>query len=104
MKTVLSSTGVPLGMFPSQEYGCYEDLALESGDLVVLFTDGISEAEDSTGSVFGAENALRVIRAHRHEPAEQLVQCLCRTVHDFVGAAPQQDDITVVVCKRGSPA
>ena len=104
VKTVLSSTGVPLGMFPSQEYGCYEDLALEPGDLVVLFTDGISEAEDSTGSVFGAENALRVIRAHRHEPAEQIVQCLCRTVHDFVGAAPQQDDITVVVCKRGSPA
>jgi len=104
VKTVLSSTGVPLGMFPGQQYGCTEDLTLELGDLVVLFTDGISEAEDSTGHVFGAENALRVIRAHRHEPAEEIVQCLCRTVHDFVGAAPQQDDITVVVCKGGSPA
>ena len=102
VKTVLSSTGVPLGMFPSQQYGCREDLTLESGDLVVLFTDGISEAEDGAGNVFGAENALRAIRAHRHEPAEQIVQCLCRTVHDFVGAAPQQDDITVVVCKGGS--
>jgi len=104
VKTVLGSTGVPLGIFPSQQYGCIEDLTLEVGGLVVLFTDGISEAQDSTGHVFGIENALSVIRAHRHEPAEHIVQCLCRTVHDFVGSAPQQDDITVVVCKGGSPA
>jgi len=69
----------------------------------VLFTDGITEAEDSTGSVFGVENALRVIREHRHEPAERIVQSLCRAVHDFVGAAAQQDDITVVVCKAARP-
>jgi PAS domain S-box-containing protein len=102
MKTVLARTGVPLGMFPGQKYGCRENLTLETGDLVVLFTDGISEAEDGTGGIFGAENALSVIRAHCHEPAEQIVQHLCQAVHAFVGSAPQQDDITVVVCRRGS--
>jgi sigma-B regulation protein RsbU (phosphoserine phosphatase) len=91
-------------MFPSQKYGCHENLALEPGDLVVLFTDGISEAEDDAGNVFGIEKALSVIQTHCHEPAEQIVRCLCRAVRDFVGAAPQQDDITVVVCRCGSPA
>jgi len=104
VKNVLSSTGTPLGMFPSQKYGCHENLTLEPGDLVVMFTDGISEAEDDAGNVFGIENALSVIRAHRHEPAAQIVQCLCRAVRDFVGAAPQHDDMTLVVCKGGSPA
>lgn len=102
VKAVLDSTGVPLGMFPEQEYGCREDLTLEPGELVVLFTDGISEAQDEEGRVFGIESALGTIRAHRHEPAGQIVQTLCKTVHDFVGAAAQQDDITVVVCKGGS--
>ena len=99
VKAVLGSTGLPLGAFPNETYECIEDLALEPGDLVVLVTDGIPEAEDSDGNYFGMENALNVIRAHRHETAEQIVQHLHQATRKFVGEASQQDDITVVVCK-----
>ena len=102
VKTVLSSTGVPLGMFPGQTYGSSDGLGLEPGELVVLFTDGIPEAENPAGDLFGVENALEVIRASRHESAEEIVQGLCRAARGFVDGAPQQDDITVVVCK-GEP-
>jgi PAS domain S-box-containing protein len=101
VKTVLDSTGRPLGLFPGQTYECRENLLLEAGELVVLFTDGVPEAEDASGRTFGVENALSVIRAHYHESAERIVQSLCDAVRDFVGPVPQQDDITVVVCKVG---
>jgi sigma-B regulation protein RsbU (phosphoserine phosphatase) len=104
VKTVLDSTGRPLGLFPGQTYECRENLQLEAGELVVLFTDGVPEAEDASGRTFGVENALSVIRAHYHESAERIVQSLCDAVRDFVGPVPQQDDITVVVCKVGSRA
>jgi sigma-B regulation protein RsbU (phosphoserine phosphatase) len=102
VKAVLGSTGLPLGMFPNGRYECSGSVALEPGDLVVLLTDGISEAEDGTGNFFGTENALNVIRAHSHEPAEQIVEHLYRAARDFAGEALPQDDITVVVCKVGS--
>jgi len=104
VKTVLCSTGVPLGAFANQKYGCSEGVTIESGDVVVLFTDGIPEVEDGTGNFLGTENVLNVIRAHNHEPAERIVQHLYRAARDFAGGDPQQDDITVVVCRALSRA
>jgi sigma-B regulation protein RsbU (phosphoserine phosphatase) len=101
LKLVLDSTGIPLGIFGSTAYACNLSIALEPGDMVVLLTDGITEAEDPSGDFFGAERALQIVRDRRHEPAQRIVQDLYQATRDFAQNPTQADDVTVVVFKVG---
>jgi PAS domain S-box-containing protein len=100
VKAVLASNGPPLGMYPDREYGCSEETITEPGDLLVLLTDGITESQDSSERFFGVEGALDVIRAHQGEPTEQLLHHVFRAARDFAGPQPQEDDMTIVLCRR----
>jgi PAS domain S-box-containing protein len=75
------------------------DPGVIAGDLFVLLTDGITEAESPDGTTFGAERALEVVRAHRHQPARGIVGHLRQAILAFSGGAPARDDLTVVVGK-----
>jgi PAS domain S-box-containing protein len=101
LKLVLEATGIPLGMIGSATYSCNLSIGLEPGDMVVLLTDGITEAEDPSGDFFGAERALRIVRDHRHEPAQRIVQRLYQATRDFAQNPTQADDVTAVVFKIG---
>ena len=99
IKATLYGTGPPLGMFPESDYGTVESLAIDPGDMLVLLTDGITESEAADGTPFGTGRTLEVIRAHLHEPAEQITHHVYRSVRDFAKETTQHDDITIVVCK-----
>jgi sigma-B regulation protein RsbU (phosphoserine phosphatase) len=99
IKATLPSTSRPLGLFDEIGSVTGEKLTLEAGDLLVLLTDGVTEAEAPDGRIFGAEGALRVIATHRVEPASEIVQRLRETVRDFSGQTTQPDDVTTVICK-----
>jgi sigma-B regulation protein RsbU (phosphoserine phosphatase) len=101
LKLVLESTGIPLGIIGSATYDSHLGIALEPGDLVVLLTDGITEAEHPSGDFFGAERALEIVRDRRHEPAREIVQHLYQATRDFAQNPIQADDVTVVVFKVG---
>jgi len=96
---VLESTGVPLGLFADARCGSSVGVDLRAGDLFVLLTDGITEAESPDGTEFGAERALEVVRAHRGEPARAIVRHLREAVLAFADGVPPRDDLTVVVGK-----
>jgi sigma-B regulation protein RsbU (phosphoserine phosphatase) len=104
-KCELPSTGIPLGMFAETTYETAPTTPLEEDDLVVFFTDGVTEAENGDGTHFGAARALDVIRSAWREPAAKIVHRVYRAVRDFGGRRPQDDDITAVVCRvaRGEP-
>ena len=104
LKLVLESTGIPLGIIGSATYDSHLGIALEPGDLVVLLTDGITEAEDPSGDFFGAERALEIVRDRRHESAREIVQHLYQATRDFAQNPIQADDVTVVVFKVGPAA
>jgi sigma-B regulation protein RsbU (phosphoserine phosphatase) len=72
---------------------------LRAGDLFVLLTDGITEAESPAGTAFEAERALEVIRAHREEPARVIVRHLWEAILAFADGVPARDDLTVVIGK-----
>ena len=80
--------------------------ALSPGDLCVLFTDGIIEAPapDQGPEVeeYGIERLTEVVREHRLESAEEIVQAVFSAVEDFCGTEELNDDRTVVVIKRDS--
>jgi serine phosphatase RsbU (regulator of sigma subunit) len=99
LKARLYSTGFLLGLQPDAEFTVEPPVALETGDLVLLLTDGVIEAESAAGKRFGIARALDVVRSVREKDANQIVEEIIRAVGEFVGDQPQADDITAVVVK-----
>ncbi|MCG6535680.1 MAG: SpoIIE family protein phosphatase, partial [Syntrophales bacterium LBB04] len=99
LKTSLKSTGVPLGLFEGAPFapGCPVDL--QSGDLLVLLTDGILEAESPEGVEFGEERTLAVIRENRERKASEIIDRLHQAVMDYANCADPADDMTVLIVK-----
>ncbi len=99
VKTTLPRTGVPLGIRTDTHYVASGELILAPGDLVLLLTDGIEESMSPDNQVFGEERLLQVVRAHRRQPAQQIVEALYQAVREFVRDGPQIDDVTAIVIK-----
>ena len=96
---VLSATGTPLGIFGQAEFPASPEIPLAAGDLLLLLTDGAAEAQDPDGAFFETERVLRVVAGERHRSAAQIVESLRAAVQEFSRGSPQEDDVTVVVCK-----
>jgi sigma-B regulation protein RsbU (phosphoserine phosphatase) len=73
---------------------------LGSGDAVVLYTDGVSEAQDAAGGFFGVERIVATAAVLRRAPAAELTAGLLAAVRAFAGEAPQSDDITILTLRR----
>jgi sigma-B regulation protein RsbU (phosphoserine phosphatase) len=99
IKATLNSTDVPLGFFPDHTFQIGAPIKLQSGDILSLLTDGITDAESPDKRMFGADSALRSIQASRRESAKSIVEILFRAVREFSDELPQVDDITAVICK-----
>jgi sigma-B regulation protein RsbU (phosphoserine phosphatase) len=99
IKSELASTGVVLGLFDDAGFATEHGPALECGDLLVLFTDGVTEAEAPDGTMSGAEWALDVVRAHAHRSSADILEALCDAVKRFAGGSDQHDDVTAIVCR-----
>jgi sigma-B regulation protein RsbU (phosphoserine phosphatase) len=99
VKARLYSTGPLLGIVPDAEFPKEGPLPLEAGDLLLLLTDGVVEAQSAEGKWFGAERALEVVRAERAKSARHVVEAIFRSVSDYRGGQPQADDITAIVIR-----
>jgi len=99
VKRVLPSTDIPLGFLPGRVYTGSEHIRLESGEILALLTDGITEAERPDQTPFGVQGALDFLREHCRDAAQQIVNGLYRVVRDFSDGMPQADDSTAVICK-----
>jgi len=71
-------------------------LLLSSGDCLVLYTDGVTEAQDRNGDEFGLEAMIRSVQASASEGAAGIVQCVTSDVKAFIGDQPPHDDITLI--------
>ena len=96
--TFLPRGGHPLGWF--------EDLALqartyqlEPDDVLVLYTDGLTEAENTAHEPFGAERLVEVVAAYADYSAADILAAIVEAVQDFMGEAPPFDDMTLVVVR-----
>jgi serine phosphatase RsbU (regulator of sigma subunit) len=99
VKAFLQSTGPPLGIIPDCDFPISPAIALEPGDLVLLFTDGVAEAHAPNDTVFGFQRASDIVRVYRRDTAAQIVHNLYHAVRAFSHSRPQVDDITAVVIK-----
>ena len=96
---MLSGGGPVLGILPIAPYSEMH-AQLEHGDMIVLYSDGVTEANNPEYEEFDEERFTEVLKAHRTEPASQIVQSVIKAVTEFAAGAPQADDITILVAKR----
>ncbi len=86
--------------------GWFEDLPvtalpyqLEAGDVLVLYTDGLTESENVLSEPYGEDRLVAVVRENAALPAADIVRAITASVLDFMGAAPPFDDTTLVVIR-----
>lgn len=94
----LKTRGVALGLTRVASYGQGE-LTLEPGDCLVLYTDGVTEARNENGDEYNEERLKTLIAASAGNSAPQVLLSLLDDTASFVGAAPQHDDLTVIVAR-----
>jgi len=95
----LGNGGVMLGILPMAQF--QQGVAqLEKGDVLVLFSDGVTEAADPEDQEFGEERLAQLVAALRDRPASFIAEEIHREVAVFTQGAPPADDITVVVARR----
>jgi serine phosphatase RsbU (regulator of sigma subunit) len=97
----LDPDGVALGVLPGCEY-LEHAVDLEPGAVVVIYSDGVTDATNAIGQAFGLDRLRDVIAAREIRPASDLVGAIVEAVTAHAGGAPQFDDVTVVVVKRVS--
>jgi serine phosphatase RsbU (regulator of sigma subunit) len=73
---------------------------LDPGDVLGLISDGIYEYENEAGEQFGRRGVMRVLDAHPDASAQELVDLIMEAAREHGGAAPQADDITIVLARR----
>ncbi|GAB7024874.1 PP2C family protein-serine/threonine phosphatase [Geotalea toluenoxydans] len=97
-RAVCFDAGLPLGINPLEEYTTTRQI-LATGDIFLLYTDGITEAARNDGEMFGLERLMTVSGVQRNLSAGQFCERLCQNVDLFRGGAEQGDDVTVLVLK-----
>jgi sigma-B regulation protein RsbU (phosphoserine phosphatase) len=90
--------GLPLGTFVVSEYEEKEYL-LESGDILLLMTDGVTEMFNSKEEMYGNVFIDKQIKENAHLPAQEIIEQLFKNAHAWRGSEPLRDDMTMLVLK-----
>jgi serine phosphatase RsbU (regulator of sigma subunit) len=91
----LGATATVLGMF--ENWNCtVGEAAMSPGDILVAYSDGVTEAQSGSGELFGDERLLAAVEANRNLPAAGLVKAIAAAAHNF-GGKEQEDDLTLLV-------
>ena len=95
----MESTGLPLGLFCGSQYQV-QQVRLDPGDRLVLYSDGVTEAQDSSGEEYGEARLTRCLLAHSEESVGGMADALLKNVKSFRGMQPANDDLTAVFIRR----
>lgn len=95
----LKEGGQVLGVAPNAQYE-ERPIWIGAGDIIVLYTDGVTEVFDDDGLEFGLERLVGLVRANRGKSSQELVDIIHNAVSHWAGARPIPDDFTMIVMKR----
>lgn len=96
--TLLKADGIALGIIDDINLQSVS-ISLKEGDLVVLYTDGITEAMNSEGEEFGMERLSDVLNTYRDCTAVEIIERIKAAISEFAGETPQSDDITLILIR-----
>ena len=95
----LGGPGIPLGVL--QDHACRENSRppLNPGDVLLIGSDGMWEARDPGGAMFGKERVRDILRGNAHAPAAAIIAALLDVLDEFKDGRPVEDDVTLLVIK-----
>jgi sigma-B regulation protein RsbU (phosphoserine phosphatase) len=97
--TQLIRTGVPLGIFDDQSWNRGEQI-LDPGDVLILYSDGVTEAQNANSDFFGEESLIKSVRRNIGNSASEIQDSLVNDIKHFTGETPQSDDIVLSILLR----
>jgi sigma-B regulation protein RsbU (phosphoserine phosphatase) len=95
---MLRPTGAAIGLVEEAEFG-EKTIDLQEGDLIVLYTDGVTETVNTDNQEFGRERLERLIRQVEHLPLKEVIQRIRLGLEEFSEGKPLADDTTIVVSR-----
>jgi sigma-B regulation protein RsbU (phosphoserine phosphatase) len=90
-----------LGLIREQSFSV-ENIRMKPNDILILYTDGISEAMDQNGNIFGEERICELVKKYKDESAKHIAYMIIEHVQKFNANSKYNDDKTIVVVKRRS--
>jgi phosphoserine phosphatase RsbU/P len=97
----LSPGGLPLGLMEGGDYPA-SHLVIRPGDLLCLYTDGITECASPNDEEFGKERLVECLVQMQNQPLGEVVACIDRATQEFAAGQPQLDDQTVILLRRAA--
>jgi sigma-B regulation protein RsbU (phosphoserine phosphatase) len=95
----VSSSSLPLGLLPRSEFA-ENRIEMEPGDLLVVYSDGLTEARDENEREFGTERLEALLPGLRGLAPERAGERILGAFHRFVGSAPRHDDLSLLLVER----
>ncbi len=95
----LGATGLPIGVLAGSRFMARE-VMVEPGDLLCIYSDGITEAESPADEEFGTARLLSLLRTHRDRPLDEVLEAVQSATGSFSAGLPQGDDQTLVLLRR----
>ena len=95
----LTTTDMVVGLFAPAQYR-NQKVTLAKGDSIVLFTDGVTEAENEAEEQLGLEPVAELVKTMHAAPATKILETITRYVQAFIGDAPAGDDVTMLALTR----
>jgi sigma-B regulation protein RsbU (phosphoserine phosphatase) len=95
----LASTGIPLGILADATFGGSGPNMVETGDILVIGTDGIWESRSADGQMFGIERMQEVVANNATKSAEEIISAVFLAAESFRGELALEDDLTLLVVK-----
>lgn len=95
----LKASGLILGVFPGARHSAAAT-GLAPGDVLVAFSDGVTESQNPAGDEYGEERLIELLTKERSRPAAGIQDQVAASIKAFAGTEPQYDDVTLVVLKR----
>jgi sigma-B regulation protein RsbU (phosphoserine phosphatase) len=96
---MLEATGPFLGPFTTESFRT-ESILMNKGDVLLLYTDGVSEATNERSQFYGEERILKLVQHHAKKTAKEITQFILEDVQKFNALGTQTDDKTILTIKR----
>jgi sigma-B regulation protein RsbU (phosphoserine phosphatase) len=97
--SLLAVDGMVVGAFPFAQYG-ESSIALEPGDLLLLYTDGISEPQNDYDEMYGEDRLIELVKKNAHLSDEGIINAVMEAVWQWTGSPELQDDMTMLIARH----
>lgn len=96
--TLLANSGLIIGVMKDVDYNETE-MRLGKGDILMLYTDGITEATNKKGKEFGLQRLIQLVQQHHNLSAQEIINRISTSLSGFIGKKPLHDDLTLTIAK-----